>query len=84
MGELRAGYLTSSHGWETRLSGGAGIQQTSGSSAQGEWHVEGRAARRWSTLNQVELFAGITNSVASSVNGAFRYRTAGVRIILAF
>ena len=84
MGEVRGGYLTSSHGWETRLSGGAGVQQTSGSSAQAEWHVEGRLARRWSTLNQVELFGGITNSVASSVNGAFRYRTAGLRVILAF
>jgi tetratricopeptide (TPR) repeat protein len=84
MGELRAGYLTSSHGWETRLSGGAGVQQTSGSSAQAEWHVEGRLARRWSTLNLVELFGGVTNSVASSVSGAFRYRTAGLRIVLTF
>ena len=84
MGEIRAGHLTSSHGWETRLSGGAGIQQTSGSSSQAEWHVEGRVARRWSTLNLVELFGGVTNSVASSVNGAFRYRTAGVRVVLTF
>ncbi len=84
MGEIRAGHLTSSHGWETRVSGGAGIQQTSGSSSQAEWHVEGRVARRWSTLNLVELFGGVTNSVASSVNGAFRYRTAGVRVVLTF
>ena len=84
MGEVRGGYLTSSRGWETRLSGGAGVQQTSGTSAQAEWHLEGRAGRRWGVLNLVEVFGGVTNSVASSVNGAFRYRTAGIRVLLAF
>jgi Tfp pilus assembly protein PilF len=84
MAELRGGYFTAAHGWEGRLSGGAGAQQTSGVSAQGEWHVEGRFGRRWGILNLVELFGGITNSVASSVTGAYRYRNAGVRVIVAF
>ena len=84
MAELRAGYITASHGWEGRLSGGAGVQQTSGFSAQGEWHVEGRLGRRWGVLDLIELFGGITNSVASSVTGAYRYRSAGVRVIVAF
>lgn len=84
MGELRGGYFTTSHGWEGRLSGGAGVQQTSGTSAQGEWHVEGRFGRRWGVLDLVEIFGGITNSVASSVTGAYRYRNAGVRVIVAF
>ncbi len=84
LAEARGGYLAAGHGWEGRLSGGAGVQHTTGSSAQGEWHVEARIARRWNTLNSVELFGGVTNSVASSVNGAFRYRSAGARVLIGF
>jgi hypothetical protein len=46
--------------------------------------VEGRFGRRWGVLDLVEIFGGITNSVASSVTGAYRYRNAGVRVIVAF
>ena len=84
MGEARAGFVRAAHGWEGRLSGGLGVQQTSGSSAQAEWHVEGRAARRWSGVTWAELFGGITNSVASSVTGAYRYRYAGARVVIGF
>lgn len=80
--EARAGYSAASRGWEGKLSGGLGVQQTEGSSAQAEWHVEGRAARRWSARGTFELFGGVTNSLASSVNGAFRYRYAGLRLLI--
>jgi hypothetical protein len=84
MAELRGGLLTSSRGWDARLSGGLGVQQTSGSAAQAEWHVEGRLGRRWGVLDLLEVFGGVTNSVASSVSGAFRYRSAGVRAVVSF
>ncbi len=82
MGEARAGVMAAARGWEGRLSGGLGVQHTSGSSAQAEWHVEGRVARRWNGVTSAELFGGVTNSVASSVTGAYRYRYAGLRILI--
>ncbi len=82
LAEGRAGFTVATRQWRARLSGGAGVQQTSGSAAQAEWHADVRAGRRWGAVNAVELFGSVTNSVASSVSGAFRYRTAGLRIVL--
>ena len=62
--------------WETRLSGGLGVQQVGhGSAAQAEGHLEARVARRWATINEVGLGLGYSHSAISSTTGAFDYYT---------
>jgi tetratricopeptide (TPR) repeat protein len=81
--EARAGYTRSGVQWTGRVSGGLGVQQVgSGGKMQSEWHLEGRVGRKWGLMNQVEVFAGVSNSAESSTTGAFRYRTAGVMVRL--
>lgn len=83
--EARAGWTWRSTGWTARVSGGLGAQQAfRGAEAQVEWHGEGRFGRGWGPggvdRNIVEVFGGISNSLESSASGAFRHRTAGLRI----
>ena len=82
---MRAGWTWRSTGWTARVSGGRGAQQAfRGAEAQVEWHGEGRFGRGWGPggvdRNIVEVFGGISNSLESSASGAFRHRTAGLRI----
>ena len=59
--------------WAGRLGGGLGVQQVGSQGAgQTAWHVEGRMARRWAAVNQLELSLGASNSAASSTTGAYR------------
>ena len=81
--EGRAGYVYGVRRWESRLSGGLGIQQVgTGAAIQSEWHLEARIARRWAAINEVALSAGVTNSAVSSTTGAFRYETAALTVKL--
>jgi hypothetical protein len=75
-GEARGSYTYVWPGWEARLGAGLGVQQTfNGATVQGEWHVDGRLARKWGVVDEVALTLGYTNSAASSTTGAFRYFT---------
>jgi len=77
--EGRGGYARISPTWETRVSGGAGVQQTGfGGGWQFEGHVEGRAAYWFADRNRIEAFAGVSNSAYLSATGAYRWGTAGV------
>jgi hypothetical protein len=83
--EGRAGWAHRSTRWNARVSGGLGVQQAfRGAEVQAEWHGEARFGRGWGTAgvdrNIVEIFGGISNSLESSASGAFRHRTAGLRV----
>jgi tetratricopeptide (TPR) repeat protein len=83
LGEARGSYTYGWRRWEARIAGGLGAQQVSSQGkTQAEWHGEARLSRRWSTINEVSLSGGISNSAASSTTGAFHYYTAalGVRL----
>jgi tetratricopeptide (TPR) repeat protein len=77
--EGRGGYARISPTWETRVSGGAGVQQIgSGGGWQFEGHIEGRAAYWFADRNRIEAFAGVSNSAFLSATGAYRWGTAGL------
>jgi tetratricopeptide (TPR) repeat protein len=79
IGEIRAKYTRAFRPWEARLSGGVGLQDigVGGQNAvDGKWHVEARLARRWSTINEIALSGGYSNSAISSPSGAYGYYTA--------
>ena len=81
--EATAGYTIEAKSWSGSVGGGLGAQQIGErGAAQGEWHIEGRLARRWGGGNRVEAFGLVTNSAVSSTTGAFRYRSAGVTVRL--
>jgi len=83
LGEARSAWTRVGRQWETRLSGGLGVQQVgSGARAQSEWHVEGRVARRWATINEVALSAGFSTSAVSSTTGAFDFYTMALSLRL--
>ena len=83
LGEARAGWRLASSGWEGALGGGVGAQQVArGATAQAEWHVEARVGRHWGALNLVALYGSLTNDVASSTSGAYRYGSAGLLVRL--
>ncbi len=79
VGEVRGSYTHSVRKWESRISAGLGLQQVgSGATVQSEWHAEARLARRFGTINEVALGAGVSNSAVSSTTGAFRYYSAQI------
>ena len=81
--EARAGWSRIWPMWEASLSGGLGGQQPfEDAEWQAEWHAELSAAFRPIERLKLGAFGGITNSVERSVTGAYRYRTAGIRIEL--
>jgi hypothetical protein len=81
--EARAGWSRVRPLWEASVSGGLGGQQPfEDADWQAEWHAEVNAAVRPTERLKLGAFGGITNSVERSVTGAYRYRTAGVRIEL--
>jgi tetratricopeptide (TPR) repeat protein len=81
--EIRAGYARPGRIWETRLSGGLGGQQIGTTGEwQVAWHAEGRAAKRFASRHQIELFAGISTSALSSTTGAYRWGTVGAVVRL--
>lgn len=83
LGEVRSAWTRVVERWETRLSGGLGLQQVgSGAKAQSEWHLEGRVARRWATVNEVALSAGFSTSAVSSTTGAFDFYTMALSLRL--
>lgn len=81
--EGRGGWSHDSRLWLARLAGGVGAQQAfRGAGTQAEWHADGMAGRKWGTGNSVALFGGLSNSLEGSVTGAYRYRSAGLRVTL--
>lgn len=83
VGEARGSYTYGWQRWEARLAGGLGAQQVgSRGRTQAEWHAESRLTRRWSTINEVSVSGGISNSAASSTTGAFHYYTAALTLRL--
>ncbi len=79
--EARAGWSRVRPMWEASLSGGLGGQQPfEDSDWQAEWHAEADAAVRPAERVKLGAFAAITNSVERSVTGAYRFRSAGVRL----
>jgi tetratricopeptide (TPR) repeat protein len=69
--------------WTGGLHGGAGGQQSARTArAQAEWHVEGRLGRRWSRLDRVELFFGLSEGGWRSDSGAYRFRSLGASVSL--
>lgn len=81
--EARAGWSRVRPMWEASVSGGLGGQQPfEDADWQAEWHAEVNAAVRPIERLKLGAFGGITNSVERSVTGAYRYRTAGIRIEL--
>ena len=81
--EARGGYARTGVDWETRVSGGAGVQQIGNTGPwQFEGHIEGRAAWWFSQRNRLEAFAGVTNSAYLSATGAYRWGTAGLVVRL--
>jgi len=85
LAEGRAGWTYRSPAWAVRVSGGLGAQQAfRGADAQAEWHGEARFGRGWGPggvdRNIIEIFGGISSSLESSASGAFRYRSAGLRV----
>ena len=81
--EGRAGWSAWTRRWNARIGGGLGVQQTGPDGPwQTAWHADARFGRQWGEGNLVELFGSVTNSVASSTTGAYRYGTGGLRIQL--
>lgn len=81
--EARAGWSRVRPMWEASLSGGLGGQQPfEDADWQAEWHAELNAAFRPVERLKLGAFGAITNSVERSVTGAYRYRTAGIRVEL--
>ena len=77
LGEIRSALTHAIGKWDTRLTGGLGIQQSgAGTTTDAEWHLDARVARRWGTINEVALAGAVTNSAISSASGAFHYYTA--------
>ncbi|HEU4801333.1 MAG TPA: tetratricopeptide repeat protein [Gemmatimonadales bacterium] len=79
--EARAGWSRVRPTWEASVSGGLGGQQPfADADWQAEWHAEVNAAVRPAERLKLGAFGAVTNSVERSVTGAYRYRTAGVRL----
>jgi hypothetical protein len=80
---VRGGWVHDDLEWTARLAGGLGAQQAfRGAETQAEWHADASLGRTWGTGNKIELFGGVSNSLERTVTGAYRYRSAGLRITL--
>jgi tetratricopeptide (TPR) repeat protein len=77
--EVQGGWDREATNWDGSISGGYGPQKVNvGEPWQGEYHVEGRIARRSKSGNSIGLTGGLSTSVASSAVGAYHYSTLGV------
>ena len=82
-GEVRGGWLHDDLDWTARVAGGLGLQQAfRGAETQAEWHADASVGRKWGAGNMIELFGGVSNSLERTVTGAYRYRSAGLRVTL--
>ena len=82
-GEVRGGWAHEDPQWTARVAGGLGAQQAfRGAETQAEWHADASLGRKWGTGNLIELFGGVSNSLERTVTGAYRYRSAGLRVTL--
>ncbi len=82
-GEVRGGWLHDDLEWTARIAGGLGVQQAfRGAETQAQWHADASLGRKWGAGNAIELFGGVSNSLERTVTGAYRYRSAGLRVTL--
>ncbi|MEO8335989.1 MAG: tetratricopeptide repeat protein [bacterium] len=81
--ELQGGWAHENDRWASSIGAGYGTQSIGPSKPwQDEYHTDASLARRWKNGNEVALNGEISTSAASSVVGAFRYRTVGLRATL--
>ena len=74
--EVQGGWERENERWAGSLGGGYGVQKIDPAKPlQDQYHAEGRVAVRWKNGNMIALSGGISTSAASSVVGAFQYRT---------
>ena len=74
--EVQGGWERENERWAGSIGGGYGVQRIDPAKPlQDQYHLEGRVAVRWKNGNMVALSGGISTSAASSVVGAFEYRT---------
>ena len=79
--ETRATYTWRRSGWGLRLDGGFGGQQVgTDADLQSEWHTGLSWSRSWGAASELALVGAWTNSAASSVTGAFRFWSVGLRL----
>ena len=82
-GEVRGGWVHDDAQWTARVAGGLGAQQAfRGAETQAEWHADASLGRKWGVGNAVEVFGSVSNSLERTVTGAYRYRSAGLRVTL--
>lgn len=81
--EVRGGWLHDDLEWTARAAGGLGVQEAfRGAERQAEWHADASLGRKWGVANAVEIFGSVSNSLERTVTGAYRYRSAGLRVTL--
>ena len=81
--ELQGGWERENERWAGSLGGGYGTQSIDPAKPwQDEYHADARIAARWKNGNTVALTGEISTSAASSVVGAYRYRTVGLSATL--
>jgi hypothetical protein len=76
--EIRAGAARQWGAWGARLVGGFGAQRIDSGDRQDAWHADVRLTRRLKVIDEIAVFAGVTNAAAASTTGAFKSRTAGI------
>lgn len=77
--ELQGGWEHENDRWAGSIAAGYGVQSIDPLKPwQDEYHTDASLARRWKNGNKVALTGEISTSAASSVVGAFRYRTTGL------
>ena len=81
--EIQGGWEHENERWAGALGAGYGTQSIDPAKPwQDEYHADAQLARRWKNGNKVALTGEISTSAASSVVGAFRYRTVGLAATL--
>ncbi|HEU4569807.1 MAG TPA: tetratricopeptide repeat protein [Gemmatimonadales bacterium] len=76
--DLRLGGARRWGAWGARLAGGFGSQRIGDGDAQDAWHAEVRVTRSFRVLDELALWANVTNAASASTTGAFRYTSAGL------
>ena len=81
--ELQGGWEHENERWAAAIGAGYGTQSIDPAKPwQDEYHADASLALRWKNGNKIALSGEISTSAASSVVGAFRYRTAGLTATL--
>ena len=60
------------------VGGGAGYQRIDFGDGQGAWQADARLTRTFRVVDEIALFAAVTNAASASATGAFKYTSAGL------